>query len=87
LHAIAYAARALRESRATPAQMKAGIQLALGKPRPVIADEFGIRLSAVMATTKKLYQALYVRNSAELETKIWLDQTQNEARQYLWRAL
>ena len=31
-HAIAHAARALRESGATPAQVKVGIQLALGKP-------------------------------------------------------
>ncbi|MBV8451446.1 MAG: hypothetical protein JOZ29_04140 [Deltaproteobacteria bacterium] len=31
-HAIAHAARVLRESGATPAQVKIGIQLALGKP-------------------------------------------------------
>src|SRR3984893_13793118 len=38
-HAIAHAARVLRESGATPAQTKVGIQLALGKTKPVIADE------------------------------------------------
>ena len=36
-HAIAYAARVLRESGATPAQTKVGIHLALGKSRPEIA--------------------------------------------------
>jgi DNA-binding CsgD family transcriptional regulator len=85
-HAIAHAARVLRESGATPAQTKVGIQLALGKPKSVIADELGIQLSSVMTTTKKLYQTLDVHNSAELGTKIWLDQKQDEARQYLWRA-
>jgi DNA-binding CsgD family transcriptional regulator len=85
-HAIAHAARVLRESGATPAQTKVGIQLVLGKPKSVIADELGIQLSSVMTTTKKLYQTLDVHNSAELGTKIWLDQKQDEARQYLWRA-
>jgi hypothetical protein len=83
--AIAHAARALRENGATPAQTKVGIQLALGKPKSVIADELGIQLSSVMATTKKLYQTLDVHNSAELATKIWLGQKQVEARQYLRR--
>jgi hypothetical protein len=85
-HPIAHAARMLRECGATPAQTKVGIQLALGKPKSVIADEFGIRLSSVMATTKKLHQALDVHNSAELAAKIWLDQKQHEARQSLRRA-
>jgi hypothetical protein len=44
---IAHAARVLRESGATPTQTKVGIQLALGKPKPVIADELGIQLSSV----------------------------------------
>jgi len=85
-HPIAHAARALRESGATPAQTKVGIHLALGKPKSVIADELGIQLSSVMATTKKLYQNLDVHNSAELATKIWLDQKQNVARHSLRRA-
>jgi hypothetical protein len=55
-HAIAHAARMLRESGATPAQTKVGIQLALGKTKPVIADELGVQLSAVESLTKKLYQ-------------------------------
>src|SRR4030081_1473649 len=37
-HALAHAARVLRESGATPAQMKVGIQLALGQTKPAIAD-------------------------------------------------
>ncbi len=79
-HPIAYAARALRQSGATPAQTRVGIQLAIGKSKSVIADELGIQLSSVMATTKKLYQNLDVHNSAELATKIWLDQKQDKAR-------
>ena len=55
-HAIAHAARALRESGATPAQTKVGIQLAFGKTKPAIADELGIQLSSVVDLTKKLYQ-------------------------------
>ncbi len=71
-HAIAHAARVLRESGATPAQMKVGIQLALGKAKPVIADELGIQFSSVDDLTRKLYQTLDVHNAAELSTKIWL---------------
>ncbi len=55
-HAIAHAARVLRESGVTPAQMKVGIGLALGKTKPLIADELGIQLSSVAGLTKKLYQ-------------------------------
>jgi hypothetical protein len=72
-HPIAHAARVLRESGATPAQTKVGIQLAFGKTKPVIADELGIQLSSVVDVTKKLYQSLDIHNSAELATKIWLD--------------
>jgi hypothetical protein len=73
-HPIAYAARALRESGATPAQTKVGIGLAMGKTKPTIADELGLQFSSVADLTKKLYQNLDVHNSAELGTKIWLDQ-------------
>ncbi|MDQ6869028.1 MAG: hypothetical protein M3178_11740 [Pseudomonadota bacterium] len=85
-HPIAHAARVLRESGATPAQTKVGIQLAFGKTKPVIADELGIQLSSVVDVAKKLYQSLDVHNSAELATKIWLDRKQDEARQRLRRA-
>jgi hypothetical protein len=85
-HAIAHAARVLRESGATPAQTKVGIQLAFGKTKPVIADELGIQLSSIVDVTKKLYQSLDIHNSAELGMKIWLGQKQDEARQYLRRA-
>ena len=82
-HAIAHAARMLRESGATPAQVKVGIQLPLGKTKPVIADELGIQRSSVEGLTKKLYQTLDVHNSAELGTKIWLTQPQPD-RLPLW---
>ncbi|HEY4846766.1 MAG TPA: hypothetical protein VIH87_02970 [Methylocella sp.] len=85
-HAIAHAARILRESGATPAQTKVGIQLALGKTKPVIADELGIQISSVVDVTKRLYQTLDVHNPAELGTKIWLGRKQDEPRQVLWRA-
>jgi hypothetical protein len=74
-HPIAHAARVLRECGATPTQTKVGIQLILGKPKPMIADELGIQLSSVADLTKRLYQTLDVHNSAELGTKIWLGQT------------
>jgi hypothetical protein len=83
-HPIAHAARVLRESGATPAQTKVGIQLALGKTKPIIADELGIQLSSVADLTKKLYQTL--DNSTELGTKIWLGQKQAEVRQSMRRA-
>jgi len=82
-HPIAHAARALREYGATPAQTKVGIQLALGKTKPVIADGLGVQLSSVADLTRKLYQILDVHNSAELGTKIWLGRQQDEARQNL----
>jgi DNA-binding CsgD family transcriptional regulator len=85
-HAIAHAARVLRESGATPTQMKVGIQLAIGKTKPAIADELGIQLSSVVDLTRRLYQTLDVHNSTELATKIWLGQKQDEARQNLRRA-
>jgi DNA-binding CsgD family transcriptional regulator len=79
--AIAYAARVLRESGATPAQTKVGIHLALGKTRPEIADELGLQRSSVADHSKKLYQTLDVHNSTELGTKIWLNPHQDQARQ------
>jgi len=85
-HAIAYAARVLRESGATPAQTKVGIHLALGKSRPEIADELGLQRSSVADHTKKLYQTLDVHNSTELGTKIWLNPKQDEARQGVFPA-
>jgi hypothetical protein len=55
-HPVAHAARVVRESGATPTQVKVGIQLALGKTKPVIADELGIKLSSVADQAKRLYQ-------------------------------
>jgi hypothetical protein len=85
-HPIAHAARVLRECGATPTQTKVGIHLALGKTKQVIANEFGVQLSSVESLTKKLYQTFDVHNSAELATKIWLDQKQDEGRHHLRRA-
>ena len=85
-HPIAYAARVLRESGATPAQTKVGIHLALGKTRSMIADELGLQPCSVADHSKQLYQTLDVHNSTELGTKIWLNQKQNEAGQDLRRA-
>jgi DNA-binding CsgD family transcriptional regulator len=85
-HPIAHAARVLRESGATPTQVKVGIQLALGKPKPVIADELGVQLSSVVDLTRRLYQTLDVHNSTELATRIWLNQKQDEACQSLRHA-
>jgi DNA-binding CsgD family transcriptional regulator len=79
-HALAHAARVLRESGATPAQMKVGIQLAAGKSKPVIADALGIELSSVASLAKKLYQTLDIHSSAELANKIWLGEGQGDAR-------
>ncbi len=78
-HPIAHAARVLRESGATPTQTKVGIHLALGKPKPVIADELGVQLATVADLTRKLYQTLDVHNSTELATKIWLGERRDEA--------
>jgi DNA-binding CsgD family transcriptional regulator len=77
-HALAHAARVLRESGATPAQMKVGIELAVGKSKPVIADALGIELSSVASLAKKLYQTLDIHNSAELASKIWLGESQDD---------
>jgi hypothetical protein len=78
-HAVAHAARILRDSGASPAQVKVGIGLALGKTKPMIAEELGIKLSSVASLTKKLYQALDVHDSAELGTNIWLGDTHARA--------
>ena len=41
-HASAYAARILRQRGASPSQVRIGLRLALGKPKPQIAKELGI---------------------------------------------
>lgn len=51
---------------ATPAQVKVGVQLALGKTKPQIAAELDVKLSSVADLTRKLYQTLDVHNFAEL---------------------
>lgn len=71
-HAVAYAARVLRESGATPAQVKVGIQLALGRSKTSIAQDLGLQVSSVADQTKKLYQRLEIHSAAELGMKLWL---------------
>ncbi|MGH6834435.1 MAG: helix-turn-helix transcriptional regulator [Methylocella sp.] len=78
-HAIAHAARVLRQSGATPTQTKVGIHLALGRPKPVIAAELGLQRSSVADHAKKLFQTLDVHGSTELGTKIWLGEMQPPA--------
>jgi DNA-binding CsgD family transcriptional regulator len=77
-HALARAARVLREGGATPAQMKVGIQLALGKSKPAIAKKLGLASSSVASLAKKLYQTLDIHNSTELAAKIWLSEETGE---------
>jgi hypothetical protein len=79
-HAAAHAARVLRDSGATPAQVKVGVRLASGKAKRAIADELGIRLSSVMDLTKKLYQNLDIHNPAELGAKVWLGGSPSKTR-------
>ncbi len=69
-HAIAHSARVLRESGATPAQVKVGIQLALGKTKAVIADELGVQLSSVVEVTKRLYRKFGSAKSKTRRAKI-----------------
>ncbi len=75
-HAVAHAARILRVSGATPTQLKVGIQLALGKSKPTIATELGLKHSTVADLARKLYQTLDVHNSTELGTRLWLARPQ-----------
>jgi DNA-binding CsgD family transcriptional regulator len=70
-HPLAHAARVLRQEGATPAQVKVGIQLALGKTKATISNELGIQLSSVASHAQQLYQTLGVHSAAELGAKIW----------------
>jgi DNA-binding CsgD family transcriptional regulator len=79
-HPIAHAARVLRESGATPAQVKVGTRLVMGKTKQAIADDIDLHVSTVASLTKKLYQKLDVHNSADLGAKIWFDEIHDSAR-------
>ena len=78
-HPVAHAARLLRMSGATPAQVNVGVKLALGKTKPKIANELGVKDSSITDLTRKLYQTLDVHNSAELAAQVWLSATQQSA--------
>jgi hypothetical protein len=71
-HPIAHAARILRASGATPAQVEVGVKLALGRTKPQIANELRKKESSIVDLTKKLYATLGVHNSAELGARIWV---------------
>jgi DNA-binding CsgD family transcriptional regulator len=75
-HALAHAARVLRESGLTPAQLKVGIGLACGKTRPAVAKALSLTPSTVADLTQKLYQTLGVHSAAELSAKVWRAQPQ-----------
>jgi DNA-binding CsgD family transcriptional regulator len=70
-HAIVHAARVLRLSGASPAQVRIGVLLAAGKSKPAIAHELGVKPSSVTDATRKLYGRLDVRNAAELGMRLW----------------
>jgi DNA-binding CsgD family transcriptional regulator len=72
-HAVAYVARVLRECGATPAQVQVGIEIAMGKTKPMIAQKLKIQASSVSDQTKKLYRRLDIHNAVELGLKIWLE--------------
>jgi DNA-binding CsgD family transcriptional regulator len=78
-HALARAARVLRESGATPAQMKVGVQLVLGMSKTAIAEGLGLKPATIADLTKKLYQTLDIHDSTELGLKIWLNERTGEA--------
>ncbi len=80
-HAIVHAMRLLRESGATPTQIKVGILLAMGKTKPVIAEEIGVKPSSVDDHTKKLYQTLNVHNAAALAKTVWTGQNPQQVQQ------
>lgn len=86
-HAIAHAARALRENGATPSQVKVGVSLVLGKTKATIANELGIKLTSVADLTRRLYQTLDVHNSTELAAKIWLSGRRNKAQRAQYHGL
>ena len=51
--------------------MRVGVHLALGKPKPVIAKELGIKLSSVEDAARKLYERLDIHTAGELGTLLW----------------
>lgn len=71
-HAAAFASRVLRASGATPAQVRVGVLLALGKGKPEIARELGVKSSSVEDAARKLYARLDVHSAAEFGALLWL---------------
>ena len=63
--AVLHAARVLRASGASPAQVRIGVLLATGRNKPAIARELGVKPSSITDAARKLYARLDVSNAAE----------------------
>lgn len=69
--AVLHAARVLRASGASPAQVRIGVLLATGRNKPAIARELGVKPSSITDAARKLYARLDVSNAAELGMRLW----------------
>jgi len=55
-------------------QVRVGVLLALGKQKPEIARELGVKLSAVEDATLNLYAHLRTHTASELGARLWLNE-------------
>jgi DNA-binding CsgD family transcriptional regulator len=70
-HAAAHAMRVLRSAGAPASQVRIGTMLALGRTKPEIAAELGLKISSVTDAVRKLYDRLDVHNTAQLSKMLW----------------
>jgi DNA-binding CsgD family transcriptional regulator len=70
-HAAAHAMRVLRSAGAPASQVRIGTMLALGRTKPEIAAELGLKVSSVTDAVRKLYDRLNVHNTAQLSKMLW----------------
>jgi DNA-binding CsgD family transcriptional regulator len=70
-HAAAHAMRVIRSYGAPASQVRIGTMLALGRTKPEIAAELGLKISSVTDAAKKLYDRLDVHNTAQLSKLLW----------------
>jgi DNA-binding CsgD family transcriptional regulator len=68
----AHAMRVLKSSGATPTQTRVGMLMALGRSKPEIARELGVKTSSVEDAARKLYERLDISGAPELARKVWL---------------
>jgi DNA-binding CsgD family transcriptional regulator len=73
-HAAAHAMRALRSAGAPASQARIGTMLGLGRTKPEIAAELGLKVSSVTDAARKLYGRLDVHNAAQLSKMLWTAQ-------------